>query len=286
MFKRQSCKRTASGGNRPVRWILLGTVLFAIGAGGEEKPLLKVDLLLLESRQPSVLSVGLYIKLAPDWHLYWINPGDAGLAPEITWNLPQGYNAGPLRFPAPEKIVSGGIVAYGFKTEVLIVCRIRPVDKRISTVPSSIACRLDWMACRESCVTGQEAVKISPKAQAPADRKRSQEILSRFVARFPKPSDAARISGRSARLVQSGNRLQLELLLSGRDADRVSDFYPYPLENFVIAHSRISASGGKVTIPLEPSGPSARLDGIAGLLIIDGEAYEFSIPVSPYEHSL
>ena len=28
------------------------------------------------------------------WHTYWINPGDAGLATQIKWTVPQGYSVG------------------------------------------------------------------------------------------------------------------------------------------------------------------------------------------------
>ncbi|MEL7113247.1 MAG: hypothetical protein AAGK93_09960, partial [Pseudomonadota bacterium] len=28
---------------------------------------------------------GLSFEIDPNWHIYWINPGDAGIPPEITW---------------------------------------------------------------------------------------------------------------------------------------------------------------------------------------------------------
>src|SRR5689334_3843640 len=45
--------------------------------------------------------------LAPGWHTYWTNPGDAGQPPEITFTLPEGASAGPMRFPAPQRIPFG-----------------------------------------------------------------------------------------------------------------------------------------------------------------------------------
>jgi thiol:disulfide interchange protein DsbD len=265
--------------------MLLTMAFLVVGSRGEEKPLGKVELLLLESDPPSIMTVGLHIELAPGWHLYWINPGDAGLAPEIIWELPPGYQAGPLRFPNPEKIVHGDIVAYGFKNEVIILCEISASGPLTSIETPTIACRLDWMACRESCTTGRVTAKLLPAVQTQADLKRSREILSRFAARFPKPLETARITIKQAELFKAGNGWQVEILLSGEDAPRISDFYPYPLENFVVAHSRITVSGEKVVIPLEPSGSSATLSRIAGLLILGVDAYEVSIPVNPIDHS-
>ncbi|MBV9776246.1 MAG: cytochrome C biogenesis protein, partial [Acetobacteraceae bacterium] len=34
--------------------------------------------------------LGLLIRLAPGWHTYWKNPGDAGAAPELRLDLPPG----------------------------------------------------------------------------------------------------------------------------------------------------------------------------------------------------
>ena len=257
---------------------------FVLGSGAEEKPLQKVELLLLESN-PSAMTVGLHIEIAPGWHLYWANPGDAGLAPEVTWELPAGYEAGALQYPVPEKIVSRDIVAYGFTTEVLILCEIKPAGTMIPSKPPAIACRLNWMACQESCVTGQEDMKISPEALTSAGGERSRGIMSRFAARFPKTIDAARFAAREAGLVKSGNGWQLHILLSGKGAARISDFYPYPVEDFVISHNRIAVSGGNVTIPLQPSGPSAALGRIDGLLILENDAYEISIPVKKNKSS-
>jgi DsbC/DsbD-like thiol-disulfide interchange protein len=266
-------------------WTLLTAALLAVGSSGEEKPLRRVELLLLESHPPSTMTVGLHIELAPGWHLYWINPGDAGFAPEVTWDLPPGYKAGPLRFPIPEKIVHGDIVSYGFREELIILSEISVSSPPAPVEAPTIACRIDWMACRESCVTGRRAVEVSPAAQTQTDLKRSQEILSRFAACFSKPLSTARITTKEAEFLKSGNGWQVEILFSGKDTPRVSDFYPYPFENFVIAHSGISASGGKVVIPLEPSGPSAALFRVDGLLIIGDDAYEVSIPVKSKDHS-
>lgn len=279
MFKARTNGK--GGGRRP---LLAGCVIFAatspfvLGSRAEGKPIQMVELLLLESN-PSVMTVGLHIEIAPGWHLYWINPGDAGLAPEVTWELPPGYEAGPLRYPGPEKIASGDIVAYGFKNEVLILCHIKRDGTGVPAKPPAIGCRLDWMACREGCVTGQEEVKASAAAPTPAGLKKSREIMSRFAPRFPKPSDEAPVAAMEARLVKSGNSWRVEILLSGEDVSRVSDFYPYPPDDFVVAHSRISAGGGKVIIPLEPSGTSATLTRIEGLLILGEDAYEVSVPV-------
>jgi thiol:disulfide interchange protein DsbD len=34
------------------------------------------------------IELGLHIVPDPEWHVYWRNPGDAGMPPKLTWQLP------------------------------------------------------------------------------------------------------------------------------------------------------------------------------------------------------
>ena len=49
------------------------------------------------------LHVGLRLRIAPGWHTYWQNPGDAGAPPELTLTLPDGASAGPITWPTPRR---------------------------------------------------------------------------------------------------------------------------------------------------------------------------------------
>ena len=61
---------------------------------------------------------GLYFKLEPGWHIYWKNPGDAGLPPHIQWTLPKGITAGPMQFPVPKRLPLGPLMDFGYEGEV------------------------------------------------------------------------------------------------------------------------------------------------------------------------
>ena len=70
--------------------------------------------------------VRLHFSIQPGWYLYWKNPGDAGLSVAVTWSLPEGFSAGDLEYPTPDKIVYGDIVAYGYYNELLLSTTITP----------------------------------------------------------------------------------------------------------------------------------------------------------------
>src|ERR1700684_2286951 len=77
----------------------------------------------LVSLAPSIapggtLQVGLVLTLEEHWHVYWINAGDSGEPPKITWTLPNGITAGPMQFPIPSRLPLGPLMDFGYEDEV------------------------------------------------------------------------------------------------------------------------------------------------------------------------
>ena len=70
------------------------------------------------------LTLGLAQRIAPGWHTYWINPGDAGEAPDIAWSEDAGFSFGPFRWPVPKTYVTGAgeyaIVGHVYEHEVVL----------------------------------------------------------------------------------------------------------------------------------------------------------------------
>ncbi len=79
---------------------------------------------LVTSGQP--FGIILHLHSDPDWHTYWINPGDAGLATTIKWTLPPGFTAGPIQWPTPEKHSMGPLMTYGYAGDVYLLTTITP----------------------------------------------------------------------------------------------------------------------------------------------------------------
>src|SRR5881275_1758079 len=66
----------------------------------------------------ATLWIDLHLDIAPGWHTYWRNPGDAGLPTEIAWTLPAGFTAGDIMWPVPERFVVDGLGNYGYRDAV------------------------------------------------------------------------------------------------------------------------------------------------------------------------
>ena len=93
------------------------------------------------------LRVGLHLAMAPGWHTYWRNPGDAGVAPELTWTLPAGATAGATAWPAPARQQEGPLVTYGYSGDLLL-----PVTITGAAGPLALQLHAEWLICAKICV--------------------------------------------------------------------------------------------------------------------------------------
>jgi len=63
--------------------------------------------------------IALRLKVRPEWHTYWRNPGDSGAPTTLDWTLPAGFKAGPIGWPVPKVLPVGPLVNYGYEGETL-----------------------------------------------------------------------------------------------------------------------------------------------------------------------
>ena len=106
-------------------------------------------------------TIGLKLKMAPQWHTYWKNPGDSGLPTKIKWTLPEGFVAGEIQWPAPLYLEDAGIVSFAYEHEVLLITEITapatlPLEQRIT-----LLAKASWLECKESCLPGKADLEIT-----------------------------------------------------------------------------------------------------------------------------
>jgi thiol:disulfide interchange protein DsbD len=104
------------------------------------------------------IQLALKFELAPGWHIYWSNPGDAGLAPQVILAPPA--IAGPLAFPPPQLLIQGQLAAYVLSGNLLL-------PFTATQVGNSIQARAFWLVCRDVCVP-EHANFLLPLTGGPA----------------------------------------------------------------------------------------------------------------------
>jgi len=107
------------------------------------------------------LRLGVHFRLAPGWHAYWKNSGDAGFAPVVTWKDVPGLAPPELLWPSPHRFeLPGGLEAFGYSDEV-----VYPVRAAIATTATPLAgpaggrrgslrlvANVDYLVCKVDCV--------------------------------------------------------------------------------------------------------------------------------------
>jgi len=113
--------------------------------------------------------VGLQLAHQPEWHTYWKNPGDSGLATVLQWTLPPGVTAGDIGWPLPHKIPIGTLANYGFEGTVLLPVPLT-IDPSFQPGPLAgdleIRLRASWLVCKKECIPqdGEFTLKIPARS--------------------------------------------------------------------------------------------------------------------------
>jgi len=146
-------------------WALLSLALAASPAGAEPVREGRVtaeligEHLAITPGQP--LWVALRLQMDEGWHVNWRNAGDAGLPPVIHWKLPEGFTAGDIQWPYPERVVEPPLVSYGYHGEVLLLTRIEtPPDLTLGS-EVHIAADVEWLVCKGACIPGGTALTLT-----------------------------------------------------------------------------------------------------------------------------
>jgi DsbC/DsbD-like thiol-disulfide interchange protein len=140
------------------------------------------------------LRLGVRLRMQPGWHTYWRNPGDAGDATTITWELPGGWYAGPLRWPVPERIVEPGeLVVYGYRGEVLLFADVTPPDDLQPGDRVELRAKVRWLVCEHVCLPGDAQLSLALPVVAQPDAAHAEAVgaFDRSVANVPLPSPEA-----------------------------------------------------------------------------------------------
>lgn len=210
--------------------------------------------------------VAVRLTMDPRWHTYWINPGDSGAPTEIRWNLPAGFEAGPIQWPHPQRIEVPPLVSFAYEGEAALLVRLTPPRdlKMGERVP--LAAHVSWLECEELCVPGEATVNAVVQTGPQAENDPARAIFfSEARARLPLDSGdwkfAAAPGGGFVRLTATP-----PLWLKEPVAE--AEFFPETLGQFSNGRSSWDRADGAYVIDLPLSDEStAKVRRLTGVLV-------------------
>lgn len=144
-------------------WIAAATYSSRGFASEPDRPHAQVDLLanVSEVVAGGSFDVGVRFRIEEGWHIYWLNAGDAGLPPRVSWAIPEGFTLSELHFPVPKKHVAGGdIVTNVLKGEPVLLAEAR-APAAIDGPSIRFAADIHYLICNTQCLREDAKVELS-----------------------------------------------------------------------------------------------------------------------------
>ncbi len=116
--------------------------------------------------------------------------GIRGSLPNKFFNLPEGFTAGAVQYPIPERVdVTGGMVSYAYTDEVMLMATITPpADFDGGEDNEHRAAKVSWLVCKENCVKGDAKVRVTLKTGAKPQADNEGEF-AKWNEMLPKKTD-------------------------------------------------------------------------------------------------
>ena len=169
-------------------------VLYAAGAQGAETPIPHGMVeLVAENRWVTPghgFSLGLHFQLERGWHIYWVNPGDSGEPPRVTWQLPPGLSPGVIEWPAPRRLGTSSIVDFGYEDAVTLIVPVHAETSLAAQPLARLGAEIRVLVCREMCIPGstQLSLTLPIKSRPPAPDERTRELFAAARKDLPRPA--------------------------------------------------------------------------------------------------
>jgi DsbC/DsbD-like thiol-disulfide interchange protein len=129
------------------------------------------------------------LRIQPDsgWHVYWSNPGDAGMPPSLEWKLPKDWTQGLLVFPTPTRFETPPLASYGYQDDVwypmTVFAGVGDVGPRVM-----LRARAEWLICREECLPEAADFTVALAMGQTVSHARNSDLVERFArANLPQP---------------------------------------------------------------------------------------------------
>ncbi|AWB25681.1 thiol:disulfide interchange protein [Methylobacterium currus] len=213
----------------------------------------------------ATLTAGVRLTMKPGWHVYWRNPGDSGLPPEIAWSLPTGFSAGSVAWPAPERIPVGDLMNFGYEGEVLLTVPVT-APGTLGPGPVPLKAKVSYLVCERECVPGEAALStslpVAPAGTSPRPDPRTAALFAQARERLPAPAPWP------VRMVQDGATPVLTVEAPDLGARDVA-FFPYSETALEHAAAQVATSDATgLHLRLQRSSqagadaPAPRADGV------------------------
>lgn len=112
------------------------------------------------SKNSKEILLGLEILIDPEWHTYWINPGDSGSTPNFDIEIEGAdFSSSDIIWPTPVRIDFPPLTSFSYKEKVFLFKKIKL--KNISQDNLKVNISAEWLVCKIECVPAFGDLELS-----------------------------------------------------------------------------------------------------------------------------
>jgi thiol:disulfide interchange protein DsbD len=213
---------------------LLPVVLLVLAGNAAHAAHTQVQLLLSANtaRPGDTIWAGVDMKMDADWHTYWKNPGEAGMATKIQWQLPPGVTAGDIQWPVPEKLPPAEVTTYGYNNEVMLLVPLNIAADLKPGMVLDLKANVSWLECKEACIPGKATVEAQLNTGRDTENSPDAATIDLWRSKLPKPAtNLIGLAWWNGSANGDQRSLAIQIKLPKPDS---ADFFPDASDNFEI----------------------------------------------------
>jgi thiol:disulfide interchange protein DsbD len=234
------------------------------------------------------VTIAFHQDIRQGWHTYWTNFGDAGAAPTVEWQLPEGWRAGEIQWPYPRRVPFGPFMNFGYEDEVTLLIDVTAPETARPGETVTLPARVTVYVCSDICVPEDSEHEVTLQiAAVTAPATTSNALLfAQARALLPRPTPwpalFAVAGDRFALLVQSPE------LAAARP--EMVDFFPYT-DGYIVHAAATTSRTTEEGLLLETQAGrnfteqgAPQIENVVGVLVVtgtDGRTDAFSVNAQP-----
>jgi thiol:disulfide interchange protein/DsbC/DsbD-like thiol-disulfide interchange protein len=181
---------------RSIVLLVLAAVLLAAGlpawAADTKVPKVKAELVAdVNAAAPGrEFRLGVRFEVENGWHIYWSNPGEAGLPTQVNFGDAPGLTFGDIQYPEPELFgVGTPISGYGYEDELLLLASAK-LEGETPAESVRVTAKASWLVCKHICLPGNQDVALTLPVKSVVEPSKHAKLFDRTQALVPTPVDA------------------------------------------------------------------------------------------------
>ncbi|WP_348268609.1 protein-disulfide reductase DsbD family protein [Edaphobacter paludis] len=225
------------------------------------------------------VQAGLVLTLDPHWHVYWINAGDSGEPPKITWTLPAGVTASPMQFPVPSRLPLGPLMDFGYENVAAFPVQLTAA-KSVKPGNIHLDAKISWLVCREVCIPGKAHLGLNLTVAQDAASVPPTGVLGEALNLIPRPPPA------DVKFTVIGGKSDFVVTMINGHRETSAEFYPFDEDQILnAAPQTVESLPNGVRLRVKRAEDLAKLPAeLHGLVKLSAtKAYDVTAPVTPGE---